>query len=191
MKNFMYSAALILASLASPLLQAQAPPATKPADATGLCKDGSYSTAASKSGACQGHHGVKEWYTAVVVPAPQPSPAQGTTDVQNAPASVPNTPTAAPSPTTQVRTQSAAAAANAGQSNSDAPLETQSIKKGPSSTSATAIAPGGGPGMVWVNTKSKAYHCSGTKYYGKTKAGSYMTEADAKAAGNHGKPCTK
>ena len=60
-------------------------------------------------------------------------------------------------------------------------------------TASTTPAPGGGPGMVWLNTSTKVYHCYGTKYYGTTKAGAYMTEADAKAKGAHadaGKPCS-
>ena len=56
----------------------------------------------------------------------------------------------------------------------------------------TAPAAGGGPGQVWVNTKSKVYHCSTDKWYGKTKQGEYMAEADAKAKGfraDHGQAC--
>ena len=40
-------------------------------------------------------------------------------------------------------------------------------------------------GQVWVNTKSGAYWRPGTRYYGKTKQGKYMVEADAIKAGYH------
>jgi hypothetical protein len=37
--------------------------------------------------------------------------------------------------------------------------------------------------IVWANTPSRIYHYSGTRYYGSTRRGAYMCEADARAAG--------
>ena len=45
-------------------------------------------------------------------------------------------------------------------------------------------APGGGNGQVWVNTETHVYHKEGSKWYGKTKKGKYMTEADAVKEGD-------
>jgi hypothetical protein len=37
--------------------------------------------------------------------------------------------------------------------------------------------------IVWANTPTRIYHYSGTRYYGQTRRGAYMCEADARAAG--------
>ena len=146
-------------ALLSGIAAAQAP-ASAPAGATGLCKDGTYWTNATKSGACSGHKGVQTWYGASGASAPAAAPAAAATPA--APAAAP----AAPAPAAPVAKETSK------------PVATQ--------------AAGGGPGLVWVNTKSNVYHCSADPYYGKTKSGAYMSEADAIAKGahaDHGKAC--
>jgi competence protein ComEA len=51
-------------------------------------------------------------------------------------------------------------------------------------------APGGGRGLVWANTNTGVFHRETSRWYGRTKAGKYMTEAAAKKEGFHesGKP---
>ena len=48
-----------------------------------------------------------------------------------------------------------------------------------STKAATTPAAGGGHGLVWVNTESHVYHKEGSRFYGTTKKGKYMSEADA------------
>ena len=152
----MFSTITVAAGLMAALASFAQAPAGAPAGTTGLCKDGSYYSGATKRGACSKHGGVKDWYageeTKPAAPAPAPKKE----------AAAPKKETAAPTKTTAA-----------------APAPTP--------------AAGGGDGKVWVNTSSKVYHCQGSKYYGKTKQGEYMTEAAAKAAGdhpNHGKSCS-
>jgi hypothetical protein len=56
--------------------------------------------------------------------------------------------------------------------------------KGASTPEAAAKTPPQ-KGMVWVNTDSGIFFREGDRWYGKTKEGKFMTEADAKKAGYH------
>ena len=47
------------------------------------------------------------------------------------------------------------------------------------STGTATPAPGGGRGLVWVNTEAHVYHKEGSRFYGATKKGKYVSEADA------------
>jgi DNA uptake protein ComE-like DNA-binding protein len=60
--------------------------------------------------------------------------------------------------------------------------EEQSQSAGGSSSTEAAQTPPE-KGMVWVNLDSRVYHREGDRWYGKTKNGKFMSEADAQKAG--------
>jgi hypothetical protein len=79
----------------------------------------------------------------------------------------------------------AAQSSGSTQSSTSSTTTTKKTKQAPPDPSKITQAPGGGNGKVWVNTSTKVFHREGDEWYGKTKHGQYMTEADAVKAGYH------
>ena len=99
---------------------------------------------------------------------------------------------AAAAPAAPAATASATATAAPAASTAPAAVATKAPAKAKGAP--MTQAPGGGADKVWVNDSSKVYHCPDDKFYGKTKKGNYLTEAEAKAKGfkaDHGKACAK
>ena len=83
-------------------------------------------------------------------------------------------PTATPTPAPAAAPTPTPAAAPAAKSTKRTPADSAGV-------SDADIARAQSSGMVWVNTDSGVYHKSG-RYFGKTKQGKFMSEADAKRA---------
>jgi hypothetical protein len=175
---------------------------------TATCKDGTSFTGAKRLGACRGHGGVQSW-GAAAEPSGLVSPAieQGAN-----PASDRSATQTQASGTSMVAATCKDGTSFTGAKRSGAcrghggvqswgaseattiPMSAPAQAAAPASTANRRAAPApAGDGQVWVNTDSHVYHRPGNRWYGKTKQGSYMSEAQAQAQGakpDHGKACS-
>jgi hypothetical protein len=104
------------------------------------------------------------------------------------------TPTASPSPAEKAASPSAVASPTASPKAKPTSKKAKAKRKArqaarptpagrTSDEAANQPAPGGGHGQVWVNTETGVYHREGSRFYGTTRKGKYMTEQDAVQAG--------
>ena len=118
--------------------------------------------------------------TVCVVQAQSPTPSES--------------PTASPSPAEKAASPSPTGSPTASPKAKPTPKKAKAERKAHPAASpvpagrtteeaANPPAPGGGRGQVWVNTETGVYHIQGSRFYGTTKKGKYMTEQDAIEAG--------
>jgi hypothetical protein len=175
---------------------------------TATCKDGTSFTGAKRSGACRGHGGVQAWGAAaesggLVSPAIEPAakPASSRSAAQTQGSGVGMVAATCKDGTSFTGAKRSGACRGHGGVQSwgaseatTVPMSAPAQVATPAPTTSRRAAPAPArDGQVWVNTDSRVYHCPGTRWYGKTKEGSYMPEAQAQAQGakpDHGKACS-
>jgi hypothetical protein len=208
-----WSAAPESNGLVSPAIEPASTPATTKsatqAQSTGTvaatCNDGTSFTGAKRSGACRGHGGVQSWGAApessglvnpAIEPAASPASSKSATQAQSS-GTVAAT---CKDGTSFTGTKRSGACRGHGGVQSWGAAEATTIPMNapaqmatPTTTTPQRAAPvPANKGQVWVNTDTRVYHCPGTRWYGKTKQGTYMSETEAQAQSakpDHGKAC--
>ena len=171
---------------------------------TATCKDGTSFTGAKRAGACRGHGGVQSWGAAsdssgLVNPAIEPAaPSSSSKGAAQAPSTGAVMATCKDGTSFTGAKRAGACRGHGGVLSWGTPREATTV---PANAPAEPVSPPArrpaspapvNSGQVWVNTDSRVYHCPGSRWYGKTKQGAYMSEAEAQAQGakpNHGKAC--
>jgi hypothetical protein len=171
---------------------------------TATCKDGTSFTGAKRSGACRGHGGVQSWGAApessgVVTPAIEPASSSASTKSAAQAQGAGSVAATCKDGTSFTGAKRSGACRGHGGVQSWGAAEATTIRMSAPAQLATPApttsrrTPRSPPdnGQVWVNTDSQVYHCPGTRWYGKTKQGTYMSEAQAQGAKpDHGRACT-
>lgn len=188
------------------------------APVTGVCNDSTEIRTLNKQGACARHGGVNKWYGVQPVPSHPvtlPAGSVGTpTFGRPTRAASASSATGLCGDGTETHAMSTRGAcsrhggvkqwySSAGslptpQTPQTHPTQSRSpsypppvTQPSPYPTPRTAPVPAAS-GEVWVNAPTKVYHCPGDRWYGTTKNGAYMSEAQAQAQGmrpSRGKNC--
>ncbi|HXM77589.1 MAG TPA: helix-hairpin-helix domain-containing protein [Thermoanaerobaculia bacterium] len=89
----------------------------------------------------------------------------------------------APAPASAPASASSSAPAPASRASEAPAAQPARERSAPSSAPSSEYQAPPASGMVWVNLDSKIFHREGDRWYGRTKNGKYMSEADAVKAG--------